>query len=130
MGENAVGASSPRTPEANIKPALTGSPPSKSNSATPSGEKKPKSLWETWKGLSVSEKIGWGLFAIPALPLVVALGPLIALQLSLEKDNAVFYEGAYPRASEHVTSPPPSPLARRRTLRGTTLLVFWLTCFC
>ena len=105
MAENAVGVSSPRTPEANIKPALAGSPPSKSNFATQSEKKKPKSLWDTWKGLTVAEKMGYAMVAIPVLPLVVALGPMIALHLTLEKSNAAFYEGASPRTSEHATSP-------------------------
>lgn len=103
MVDDDEGSTSPRTPELDKEPPL--SSPRKSSPTTPS-EKKPKSLWKAWKELSVAEKIGYCVVAVPAVPLMVAFGPIVALHLMLEKDNAQFYQGAPP---EQGNNPPPHP---------------------
>lgn len=119
MVDDGEGSTSPRTPEVDTEPPL--SSPRKSASTTPS-EKKPNSMWKTWKELPVAEKIAYCAVALPALPLVIAFGPIIALHLMLEKDNAKFYRGSPPEQgdnSDYHPLPPPTCCTIERVTRPT-----------
>lgn len=53
-----------------------------------------KSLAQVACDLTLAEKVGYALVALPMLPLIVSLGPFLAAVYCMESDNKKYHRGA------------------------------------
>ena len=87
-----------------------------------------KSLAQVACDLTLAEKVGYALVALPMLPLIVSLGPFLAAVYCMESDNKKYHRGASrarvpPRLPPRVVPPLFSPSNKRRSRERSWMTV-------
>jgi hypothetical protein len=62
---------------------------------------KPLSAYETFKAMPLSERCMYAFAALPVLPVLLLVGPIIAAAKCAEGDNSRYYKGAFQAARLH-----------------------------
>jgi len=67
---------------------------STSSHSTSSTANEPRSAWATFKSMPLGERCVYALAALPMLPVLLLVGPIIAAAKCAEGDNSRYYQGA------------------------------------
>ena len=67
---------------------------STSSHSTSSTANEPRSAWATFKAMPLGERCVYALAALPMLPVLLLVGPIIAAAKCAEGDNSRYYQGA------------------------------------
>lgn len=83
---------------------------STSSHSTSSTANEPRSAWATFKSMPLGERCVYALAALPMLPVLLLVGPIIAAAKCAEGDNSRYYQGASRRVRPFPSIPvtPPS----------------------
>ena len=83
---------------------------STSSHSTSSTANEPRSAWATFKAMPLGERCVYALAALPMLPVLLLVGPIIAAAKCAEGDNSRYYQGASRRVRPFPSIPvtPPS----------------------
>ena len=62
---------------------------------------KPLSAYQTFKAMPLGERCMYAFAALPVLPVLLLVGPIIAAAKCMEGDNSRYYKGAFASARLH-----------------------------